>query len=320
MSKPEIAIIGSGAWGTALAVMYANHGHQTVLVARTAATATTLATNRSNPNLPGITLPDTLTITAEPPPAALTLLCPPFQHLRATLARLCPGDGAIVLCCKGVERETSLLGPEILKQMGFNSPIGLLTGPNFAHEIAAGKPAAAVLAMAETNTRQSTIAALATPHFRLYGSADLIGASLGGATKNVIALAAGAVIGAGLGENARAALITRGLAEISRLATALGGVPETIAGLAGLGDLILTATGGASRNYRAGLALGRGEAPDVSTGVVEGIATAPALLARAASHGCEMPITEAVTDLLAGTFNLSETIKRLMRRDLRDET
>jgi glycerol-3-phosphate dehydrogenase (NAD(P)+) len=316
----DLSIIGTGAWGTALAVLYAQQGRRVALIARTPDRAARLTATRHNPNLPGITLPAGLIITSEPRSAPTTLLCPPFQHLRATLARLPHNGGALILCCKGVERDTSLLGPEIAAQCHPNRPIGLLTGPNFAHEIAAGLPAAAVLAMANSQARRALIAALATPQLRLYGSPDITGAALGGAAKNVIALAAGAVIGAGLGENARAALITRGLAEIARLAVALGGTAETIAGLAGLGDLILTATGGASRNYRAGLALGRGDPPDLAAGVIEGIATAPALLARAEASACDMPITAALTDLLAQRTSLADCIAHLMRRDLRDET
>ncbi|MDD2875709.1 MAG: NAD(P)H-dependent glycerol-3-phosphate dehydrogenase [Acidiphilium sp.] len=315
----DIAVVGSGAWGTALAVLYAQAGRKTVLVARDAARAQALATSRINPRLPGAVLPPSLAIAEVPPEAALTLLCPPFQHLRATLARLPDASGALVLCCKGMERESGALGPEIVADCAIARPVALLTGPNFAHEIAAGLPAAAVLAMVDASARHVLLTALATPKFRLYGSADAMGAALGGAAKNVIAIAAGAVIGAGLGENARAALITRGLAEIARLAVALGGSADTIAGLAGLGDLILTATGGASRNYRAGLALGQGKKPDTAAGVIEGIATAPALLARAHAAGCDMPITESVTLLLAGQQSLVQSMDRLMRRDLRDE-
>jgi glycerol-3-phosphate dehydrogenase (NAD(P)+) len=320
MSEPGIAVIGTGAWGTALAILYASTGQTVALVARDTATAAALAETRANPHLPGITLPPQLAITAEPPQAAITLLCPPFQHLRTTIARLPRSADPVILCCKGVERETARLGPEIAQAVLGDRPIGLLTGPNFAHEIARFKPAAAVLAMADHAMRHRIIATLATASFRLYGTGDIMGAALGGAAKNVIALAAGAVIGAGLGENARAALVTRGLAEIARLAVALGGSAETIAGLAGLGDLILTATGSASRNYRAGLAIGQGTAPDLTAGVVEGIATAPALLARAHACDCDMPITATVVDLLSGTISLRESIEILMRRDLRDET
>jgi glycerol-3-phosphate dehydrogenase (NAD(P)+) len=223
-----------------------------------------------------------------------------------------------VLACKGLDAATLRLPPELVT----DRPAAMLTGPNFAHEVAAGMPAAAVLATPDAALRAALIARLATPGLRLYGSADIIGAALGGAAKNVIAIAAGAVIGAGLGENARAALITRGLAEIARLSTALGGRPETIAGLSGLGDLILTCTGGASRNFSLGLALGQGQklATILSSrnGVTEGVATAPALLARAQQAGVEMPITAAVTQLLDGA-GIAETMAALMGRALKDE-
>jgi len=204
-----------------------------------------------------------------------------------------------------------------------NRPVAMLTGPNFAHEIATGLPAAAVLAMPDAHTRAALMAALRTDTLRLYGSPDIIGAALGGAAKNVIAIAAGVVIGAGLGENARAALITRGLAEIARLAVALGGRPETISGLSGLGDLLLTCTGTSSRNFSLGLALGQGQSLDAilshRTAVTEGVATAPALLARAHAAGTEMPITEAVTRLLSGEQNILQTVAALMGRALKDE-
>ena len=316
----EIAVIGTGAWGTALASLLAAAGHRTTLVARSASRAADLAESRRNARLPGHALPDSLAVTEMVPQAGLFLLCPPFQHLRETLSRLPAGTAPVVLCCKGVEAGQCALGPEIAAEGAQGRACAVLTGPNFAHEIAAGLPAAAVLASHDAELVRQAIHLLSTPRFRLYGSADPVGAALGGAAKNVIAIAAGAVTGAGLGENARAALITRGLAEIGRLVAALGGRAETVAGLAGLGDLILTATGGASRNFRAGLALGRGETPQGGEDgpVVEGIATAPALLARAQSLGCEMPVTEAITDLLAGTVTLAEAMERLLRRSLRE--
>jgi glycerol-3-phosphate dehydrogenase (NAD(P)+) len=225
----------------------------------------------------------------------------------------------VLLCCKGLERGSLLLPPELVQ----NRPAAMLTGPNFAHEIAAGLPAAAVLAMADATARAALMEALRTETFRLYGSPDIVGAALGGAAKNVIAIAAGVVIGAGLGENARAALITRGLAEIARLASALGGRPETISGLSGLGDLLLTCTGTSSRNFSLGLALGQGQSLDAilshRTTVTEGVATAPALLARAQAAGTEMPITEAVTNLLSGAQNIPQTAAALMGRALKDE-
>jgi glycerol-3-phosphate dehydrogenase (NAD(P)+) len=228
-----------------------------------------------------------------------------------------------------VEQTTLRLPLEIAAAVRPGAPSAILTGPNFAHEIAAGLPAAAVVAASDAGVRGSIAALLGTPSFRLYGNDDPIGAQVGGAAKNVIAIAAGAVTGAGLGENARAALITRGLAELSRLAVALGGRAETVMGLSGLGDLLLTCTGPASRNYSLGLALGRGERlADVlaaRSAVTEGVATAPALVARAAAPGStpgasvDLPICAAVASLLAGRTTLAEAIAAILARPRRDE-
>ena len=202
-----------------------------------------------------------------PAAADFTLLAVPTQHLRALLGRLPATLEPLVVCAKGVEAETLRLPLEIVAAVRPGVAAAVLTGPNFAHEVAAGLPAASVVAAADAGLREAVAAALSTPSFRLYGNDDPVGAQVGGAAKNVVAIAAGAVIGAGLGENARAALITRGLAELARLAVALGGRRETVMGLSGLGDLLLTCTGPASRNYSLGLALGRGEAlADVTGG------------------------------------------------------
>ena len=227
----------------------------------------------------------------------------------------------LVLCAKGVEQTTLRLPLEIASDVRPGTPSAILTGPNFAHEIAAGLPAAAVVAASDTGLREAIAALVGTPSFRLYGNDDPIGAQVGGAAKNVVAIAAGAVIGAGLGENARAALITRGLVELSRLAMALGGKPETVMGLSGLGDLLLTCTGPTSRNYSLGLALGRGEQlADVlaaRSAVTEGVATAPALVARAT--GVDLPVCTAVASLLAGRTTLAEAIAALLARPRRNE-
>jgi glycerol-3-phosphate dehydrogenase (NAD(P)+) len=316
--QQKIAVIGAGAWGTALAVLNARAGRQVILWARDAERAAAMAVTRQNARLPGVTLPETLTVTGTMPEADILLLAVPTQHLRATLADL-PGQTSVVLCCKGLEADSLLLPPEICT----GRPAAILTGPNFAHEIARGLPAAAVLATPDAVLRARLMTALKTDTLRLYGSADIIGAALGGAAKNVIAIAAGVVIGAGLGENARAALITRGIVEIARLATALGGRAETVSGLSGLGDLLLTCTGNSSRNFSLGLALGQGESLESILGcrasVTEGVATAPALLARAAAANVDMPITEAVTKLLAHEMNIAQTMAALMGRALRDE-
>jgi glycerol-3-phosphate dehydrogenase (NAD(P)+) len=317
-TEPKIAVIGAGAWGTALAVLNARAGKHVTLWARDAAKAAAMRATGENPRLPGIILPENLTITHEMPEADILLLAVPMQHLRALSPSL-PRNTPVVLCAKGLETGTGLLPPELFP----DRPTAILTGPNFAHEIAAGLPAAAVLATPNAVLRVQLMSALKTSSLRLYGSPDIIGAALGGAAKNVIAIASGVVIGAGLGENARAALITRGIVEISRLATALGGRSKTVSGLSGLGDLLLTCTGASSRNFSLGHALGQGTSLDSilasRSSVTEGIATAPALLARAQSTGTEMPITEAVTKLLTNERSIGETVAVLMGRALKDE-
>ncbi len=315
----RIAVIGAGAWGTALAILFARAGKPVTLWARDAERAAHMARARENPRLPGAKLPASLTVTHSLPAADILLLTVPMQHLRASLAALPAGPAPLVLCCKGLERDTLQLPPEIAAPR----PMAVLSGPNFAHEVAAGLPAATVLATPDAALRARLMAALRTPTLRLYGSADIMGAALGGAAKNVIAIAAGVAMGAGLGENARAALITRGLAEIARLSAALGGQPETVSGLSGLGDLLLTCTGQASRNYSLGVALGGGETlADIlarRSAVTEGVMTAPALAARAQQAGVEVPITNAVTSLLSGATTVPETVAALMNRALRDE-
>ncbi|MDE1906602.1 MAG: NAD(P)-dependent glycerol-3-phosphate dehydrogenase [Rhodospirillales bacterium] len=316
MSK-SIAVIGAGAWGTALAVLLAGAGRNVTLWARDAAKADAMQASRVNPRLPDVALPPALRVTAAMPQAEILLLAMPMQHLRGILPAL--PEAPLVLCCKGLEAGTHLLPPEIVG----SRPCAMLTGPNFAHEIARGLPAAAVLATPDAALRTALITALHTPSLRLYGSPDITGAALGGAAKNVIAIAAGVVMGAGLGENARAALITRGLAEIARLAASLGGKAETISGLSGLGDLLLTCTGTSSRNYSLGFLLGQGqslaEILSARSAVTEGVMTAPALLARAAAADVEMPITQAVTKLLSGEMNVPQTMSALMSRSLKDE-
>ena len=318
----SVAVIGAGAWGTALAIQAARAGNSVSLWARDATRAAMLAAGRANPRLPGMRLPEPILVTSELPETAdVVLLAVPTQYLRGVLGRLARGAAPLVVCAKGVEQATLRLPLEIVAEMCPGTPAAVLTGPNFAHEIAAGLPAAAVVAAADAALREAVAALLGTPSFRLYGNDDPIGAQVGGAAKNVIAIAAGAVIGAGLGENARAALITRGLAELARLAIALGGRAETVMGLSGLGDLLLTCTGAASRNYSLGLALGRGETlADVLAArlsVTEGVATAPALVARA--RGVDMPVCTAVASLLAGHATLAEAMAALLARPRRDE-
>lgn len=311
----SLAILGAGAWGTALAIIAHSKGQRVTLWARDPARAAAIARTRHNPRLPGIRLPEGIEITNALPSADITLLAIPVQHLRPVAAEL-PSGPILVCCAKGVERATHRLPLEILAETQPAARLAVLSGPNFAHEIAHGLPAAALVAAADPKVGQAVITALSTTRFRLYASTDTTGAQLGGAAKNVIAIAAGAAIGAGLGENARAALVTRGLAELSRLIVAEGGDPATAAGLSGLGDLLLTCTGPASRNFAFGHALGQGRsaANAQGDGVVEGAATAPALVARAQALGVTLPICQAVADLVTGHTGLDAAIAALLAR------
>ena len=320
MSK--IAVVGAGAWGTALALQAARAGHDVALVARDAVSASSIDAKRENHRLPGIGLPSGLEVRHDVPgDIDLLLWVVPTQYLRSSLSRLRISNGAIVVCAKGVEAGTHLLPLEVIRSVVSDRPLAVLTGPNFAHEVAKGLPAAAVVASTDASLRERVSAMLGTSTFRVYGNDDPIGAQLGGAAKNVIAIAAGAVIGAGLGENARAALVTRGLSELCRLAIALGGRAETIMGLSGLGDLLLTCTGPSSRNFSLGYALGRGESLSHilanRSAVTEGVLTAAALVARAGE--VELPICRAVADLLAGAKTLDQAILHLLSRPQRDE-
>ena len=320
MSK--IAIIGTGAWGSALALQSVRAGHHVALVARDQASADLIEIKRESPRLPGHHLPDAIELRSNiPKDADLLLWAIPTQHLRASVERLRPEKAPIVVCSKGVEAGTNLLPLEVVSDVSPGHAIAVLTGPNFAHEVAKGLPGAAVVASKDTILRDRVLQMLGTGTFRLYSNEDAIGAQLGGAAKNVIAIAAGAVIGADLGENARAALVTRGLSELCRLTIGLGGRAGTIMGLSGLGDLLLTCTGQASRNFSLGYALGRGQSlSSILAGrkaVTEGVPTAAALVARAGA--IELPICCAVADLLAGTKTLDQAINQLLSRPQKDE-
>lgn len=302
----SLAIVGGGAWGCALAIRAVQAGHDVTLWARTAPRMPLPAAVVRASSLAG-------------PGHNITLLAVPVQHLRSVVARI-EASAPMVVCAKGVEAATGLLPAEIVLSIHPTSEVAILTGPNFAAEIAKGMPAAAVLA-APAVLRDYLVPRLAVPNFRVYGNDDMLGAQIGGAAKNVIAIAAGAVIGAGLGENARAALITRGIAELARLVEGLGGRRETAFGLSGLGDLLLTCTGAESRNYSLGVSLGRGKSlADVlgtRSAVTEGVATAPALIARASN--INLPICTAVAALLAGRTTVTAAMSALLGRPTRDE-
>ena len=313
------AILGGGAFGTALAIALARHGQQVQLFARKDAEA--MQTARENSRyLPGIPLPDPLTVTGtlgEATRADTLLLAVPMQKLAGFLwANGATLEGkTLIACCKGIDLGTGLGPVTLIRKLCPEARAAILTGPSFAEDIARGLPTALTLAMAEgDDTLQS---ALSTPDLRLYLTEDTTGAELGGALKNVVALAAGLTIGAGHGESARAALITRGFAEIQRFAEDAGARPDTLGGLSGFGDLILTATSEKSRNYRAGLAVGRGDPlPDATT---EGIATANAVARLAAERGLDMPVTQAVAAVFSGKRSVADITEALLRRPLKRE-
>ncbi|MGH7121311.1 MAG: NAD(P)H-dependent glycerol-3-phosphate dehydrogenase [Acetobacteraceae bacterium] len=321
----RLGIVGAGAWGTTLALLGARGGRCVSLWVRDPVRRAAIRATRRNPRLPGITLPATIALADDVSlyESEVLLLAVPVQHCRVVVEKICIAGRPLVVAAKGMEATTGMLPHEILASLYPGTRVAVLSGPNFAAEIAAGKPAAAVLAAEDAGLRGELQAILSEPGFRLYGNADPLGAAVGGAAKNVMAIAAGTVIGAGLGENARAAVVTRGLAELTRLIVALGGKLETGFGLSGLGDLVLTATGPASRNFRFGLALGRGEAPaDILcelAGVAEGVSTAPALVRRARAAGCEVPIAALVADLLNGRTTVPAAVTALLARPLKDE-
>lgn len=322
----EIAVIGAGAWGTALAIHAARRGHRVLLWARDPARAAAMEATRQNPRLPGITLPEGLRVTSvakEALGAGLGILAVPMQPLRSVLAELPRGLPPLLLACKGLETGSLRLPLEVMAEARPDLAAGILSGPNFAHEVAAGLPAASVVAAADRALCEAAQVLLSGGALRLYASEDTLGVQLGGAAKNVLAIAAGIATGAGLGENARAALVTRGLAELSRLVVGLGGRAETASGLSGLGDLLLTATGPSSRNTSLGMALGQGRPlAEILAGraaVTEGVATAPALLARAAAAGVELPVCAAVVEVLEGRLDVAGAVKALLERPLRQE-
>lgn len=320
-----IGIVGAGAFGTALAIALANGGRRVSLWARDEAVAQRLCLTRRNDRyLPEVALPENVSVTArmgELSGAGTVLLATPMQQMAELLSlwkeRL---DGrALVSCAKGIDLSTGLGAAEIIRRACPAALPALLTGPSFAADIARGLPTALTLACADERRGEMLQAELSTPGLRLYLTDDIAGAELGGALKNVIAIAAGVVIGAGLGDSARAALVTRGFAEMQRLAAAFGARPDTLVGLSGLGDLILTCTSDLSRNFRYGRALGRGEDFDPAI-TVEGAATAPAAAALARRHGVDMPVTDMVAALVARKLGVAEAMDALLNRPLKRES
>ena len=323
MADEQLGVIGAGAFGTALAIAQAQAGRRVVLWARDGAQAQAMAEARVNAaRLPGATLPDCITVTDDLTRAAqapVLLLAVPTQALRGLLqAHAAALHGSVlVLCCKGIERGTGLLPAQVVADVMPGAVSAVLTGPSFAADIASGKPTALTLAT-EAPQAATLQTGLATRNLRLYLSDDPMGAQLGGALKNVIAIAAGLTIGAGLGESARAALMTRGFAEITRLAEARGAQAATLWGLSGFGDLVLTCTSEKSRNYRHGLALGAGQEPGHGQ-TVEGVMTAHAITEAHEDAAQALPVTAMVSALLRGVLGMDEAIASLLSRPLRHE-
>lgn len=327
----KITILGAGAWGTALALALAAR-HQVVLWGRNQESMRAAAVQRENAALPSFPLPDTLLLSADFEAAVahvgsdgLLILASSVAGLRPLAQRLQPHPiPNIVWLCKGFEAQTHLLPHQVVREvLGDAIPAGALSGPSFAQEVARGLPCALTIASSSAGLRERVVAAVHGGNIRVYSSDDLIGVEVGGAVKNILAIATGVADGLGLGLNARAALMTRGLAEISRLGIALGGRAETFMGLTGVGDLILTCTGDLSRNRQVGLGLAQGKPLDVIVAelghVAEGVRCAQAVRELAAERGIEMPITAAVAGVLFDGDSARDMVVRLLARDPRDE-
>lgn len=324
----NITVLGAGAWGTALALHSAAR-RPTLLWARDPAQAQALRRHRRNDKyLPGIELPPALNVADDFEQAlahaqnGLVVVATPMAALREMLARL-PDEARVWWLCKGFEKGSGRLGHEVARQVRPRARVGVLSGPSFALEVARGQPTAIVAASTDASLRESAIEAFHGQALRVYTSTDPVGVEVGGAVKNVLAIATGLADGMSLGLNARAALITRGLAEMTRLGLALGARTETFMGLSGLGDLVLTATGDLSRNRQVGLRLagGRtlGDILHELGHVAEGVYSAATVLARAREAGVEMPITAAVVDVIEGRLAPRQALERLMARDARAE-
>ncbi len=317
-----ITVAGSGAFGTALAISLASNGPVALWSHDPEHVARMRVEGINERRLPGVPLPEQISLIDQLdhlPQNAPILLAVPMQKLRQMVTDHADGlrGRILVACCKGIELATGL-GPVAILSEVLDCTPAILTGPSFAHDIATGLPTALTLACADEQAGVALQKALTTPNLRLYRTTDTIGAELGGALKNVMAIACGAVIGAGLGDSARAALMTRGYAEMLRMAVAMGAQQTTLSGLSGFGDLVLTCTSTQSRNFRFGASLGRNELFD-PTLTVEGAATARAVLTRAEQAGIDMPITQSVVALLDGDLQVSDAMTMLLSRPLKEE-
>ena len=320
----KVAVIGAGAWGTALAALAARAGREVVLCARDTATATQIAATRINPKLPGMTLAADIDVTDDVARAAqadIILIATPAQSLRAAVAALAPHLAKatpVIACAKGIERGTHKFMTEVIAEAAPDARPAILSGPSFAEDVARGLPTAVTLAAQEVELASALAQALGSPSFRLYHTSDIRGVEIGGAAKNVLAIAAGIVAGKKLGASAQAALTTRGFSELVRLGRACGARSETMAGLSGLGDLILTCSSPQSRNFALGMALGRGEARPRGK-LAEGEFTAPVLIELAAAQDVDMPVSNAVAAILNGATTIDDAIESLLTRPFKAE-
>lgn len=320
----NVAVIGAGAYGTALACAARRAGRDVTLFARSADTAAEIKATRQNPKLPGIGLDAGIGITADMAEAAradIILLATPAQSLREAATALAPllkSPTPVVACAKGIERGTHKFMTEVLAETIPHAIPAILSGPNFADDVARGLPTAVTLAAKDEKLASDLVQALGSATFRPYHTTDVRGVEIGGAAKNVLAIAAGIVVGRELGASALAALTTRGFSELARLGRACGARSETLAGLSGLGDLILSCASPQSRNFAFGIALGRGEQPDRSK-LAEGEFTAPVLIELAASQNVDMPVSKAVAAILSGKITIDSAIEGLLTRPFKAE-
>jgi len=323
----KTGVIGGGAWGTALAQVAAAGGRQSLLWALEADVVESINARHENAVfLPGIPLAADVRATADLADLGsceALLVVTPAQHMRSVLERLPDGDRPLILCAKGIEEKSGALLHDVARETCPNAPVAVLSGPTFAHEVARGLPTAVTLAADDPALAEQLRERLASPAFRIYVSDDVAGAEIGGAVKNVLAIACGVVEGKGLGQNARAALIGRGFAEMTRFGLACGARRETLAGLSGLGDLVLTCSSTSSRNYSLGKGLGEGRLAselmaDRHT-VAEGAFTAPVLARLARDKGVDMPIVDGVAAMIAGRSSVDEVLASLLSRPPRAE-
>jgi glycerol-3-phosphate dehydrogenase (NAD(P)+) len=328
-SITRLGILGAGAWGTALALLACRAGLKVTLQAHEPEVAEAIRLRRENPFLPGLRIDAAIEATNDPAEAVdadAVLLAVPAQFVRAVTGKLrsaLPAGTPLVICAKGIEQKTGALMSEVVAETLPAASLAVLSGPTFAAEVARGLPTAVTLAAKDGVLAETLSARLGTPRFRIYHSTDPVGVEIGGAVKNVLAVACGIVAGLGLGDNTRAALITRGLTEIGRLSVAKGGRMETLMGLSGLGDAVLTCTATQSRNFSLGVALGQGrslsDALAGRTSIAEGVFTAASVTALARRLGVDMPICKAVDGILNGGADIGATVEALLSRPFKAE-